>query len=126
MNIKIDAADREFSIYIRLRDEVCQRCRRPGWPDAKGRPIKGLQASHYFGRGRESTRFDPDNVIALCMGCHQYWGSTNREDYREYMIKRLGEKGFNDLSTRARMLVKKDRKAALIAAKQLVKELTKE
>ena len=34
------------------------------------------------------------------MGCHQMWGSTDREAYREFKIKQLGRRRFNKMLTR--------------------------
>ena|SRR3990167_5821778 len=117
--MKLDKADIMFSRYIRTRDKwICQRCKTPYEVGSQG-----LHNSHYFGRGRESTRFDPSNCDALCHGCHQFWGSTNREHYREFKITQLGEKGFRELSIRAEMLVKKDRKLSYIQAKLLLESL---
>jgi hypothetical protein len=96
------------------------RCGKAG-TGSKG--ITGLQVSHYFGRGKESTRFDPENVDALCFGCHQYWGSTDRESYREFKISQLGYLSFQKLMIRANTLVKKDRKMELIKAKLLLESL---
>lgn len=120
MKIKLDKADQEFSRYIRLRDQRCMRCGRIG--EGKDN-IVGLQASHYFGRSRESTRFDPENVDTLCFGCHQYWGSTDREGYRNFKVWQLGEKGFDLLTLRANTYQKKDRKMSLIVARELLKTL---
>ena len=119
MKIKIDRADAEFSKYIRLRDGECVRCHRLPSNNVEGEPIVGLQNSHYFGRGKESTRFDPDNCDALCFGCHQYWGSTDREAYREFKVKQLGEKGFKALTLRASLHKKKDRTLELIKWKKI-------
>lgn len=121
--IKIDRADAEFSKYIRLRDGKCVRCGRLGGDTVDGELIKGLQASHYFGRGNEATRFDVENVDALCAGCHQIWGSDDREAYRVFKIKQLGENGFKLLQITANAYKKKDRKMSLIIAKELLKEL---
>src|SRR3990167_3314293 len=108
MRIKLDKADVLFSKYIRLRDKFrCVRCKKFYEGGI------GLQCSHYFGRARENTRFDDRNCDSLDMGCHQYWGSANREDYRNFKIKQLGEKGFKDLTLRANLYKKKDRKMAL-------------
>ena len=120
MNIRLDPADVAFSRYIRLRDGECLRCHRRG--DGKD-GIIGLQASHYFGRGRENTRFDVENVDSLCFGCHRQWGSDNREDYRNFKIKQLGQDAFDNLCIRAETYCKKDRKMSLIIVKQLIKEL---
>lgn len=120
MNIKIDKADQVFSEYIRKRDKRCVRCKRPGYGKDG---IKGLQCSHYFGRRNECTRFDPENADALDMGCHQIWGSNDRESYREFKIKQLGEKGFKDLRIRSQMVCKKDRKLSLLIVKKLLESL---
>lgn len=114
MKIKLDKADQMFSKYIRARDKVCQRCG----------SNKGLQASHYYGRGKESTRFDPHNVDCLCFGCHQYWGSTDREAYRTFKLRQLGEKGFQVLTIRANTYQKKDRELAYLQAKALLEGLS--
>jgi len=117
MGIKIDKADRIFSLYVReLADNKCVRCG----------GISGLQASHFFGRANESTRFDPENVDCLCYGCHQYWGSTDREDYRAYKIKQLGENGFKLLVVRFNTYCKKDRKLAYIVWKKAYEDLCSE
>lgn len=120
MKIRIDKADAVFSEYIRRRDGRCMRCGKAG-TGPKG--ILGLQCSHYFGRARESTRFANDNCIALCWGCHQYWGSTDREAYRKFMIRNFGEKRFAMLTVQANLPVRKDRKLALIKSKYLLSTL---
>jgi hypothetical protein len=120
MKIRISKEDESFSLYIRLRDQRCARC----WTEGAG-PIKtgGLQISHYFGRAIESTRFDENNCDALCFGCHQYWSSTNRESYREFKIKQLGETGFKMLCIRASMKIKPDPKMQRIINDYLIKSL---
>ena len=121
--VKIDKADEMFSIFIRVRDKWCQRCKRFGGYDANGRQITGLQNSHYFGRGRESTRFDPQNCDALCAACHLIWGSNDKEGYREFKIKQIGMKAFKALRIRAALTGRKDRKLALIVATNLLEDL---
>lgn len=122
-SIKLDKADKMFSRYVRLRDKMCVRCGRKG----EGKEgINGLQCSHFFGRSKESVRFDPENVNCLCYGCHRYWGSTDHESYREFKIKQLGKKGFENLKKRAYKLVKKDRDLAHEKAKELVRTLKEE
>lgn len=117
--MKIDKADKKFSEYIRTRDEWrCKRCGTQYEP-----PTAGLHNSHYFGRGKENTRFDPENCDALCFKCHIEWGSANREEYRRFKIAQLGEEKFRDLEVRAEILVRKDRKAAYILAKCLLETL---
>ena len=122
--IKIDPADKVFSQYIRLRDGKCLRCGSVVQVNDLGLPVTH-QASHFFGRGQESTRFDPNNVDCLCYGCHQYWGSQNREDYRTFKIKQLGQDGYDTLLVKSKTYKKKDRKMELIIAKKLLESLGK-
>ena len=119
MNIKLRPADVKFSQFIRSRDGwKCVRCHTQYYP-----PTKGLQNSHFWGRGRENTRFDPDNCDALCTACHQRWGGDEREDYIEFKKKQLGEEGYKKLKIRAFQYKKKDDKLALLYINQLLNEL---
>ena len=122
--IRIDKADTIFSQYIRLRDKKCVRC------GSEVRMKKGLPVSHacshYWGRGKEGTRFEPDNCDTLCFGCHERWGhGDERDDYRAFKIKQLGEKRFKSLMIQAYQYKKKDRKMSLMIAKELLKTLNK-
>ena len=115
MRIKIDKADRVFALYIKERDLwQCQRCKRIYDPYESGSRVS-LQNSHYFGRGKEGTRFDEENCDSLCFGCHREWGSNDREAYREFKIKQMGEKKFKAMHLRASTYFKKDRKLAHLA-----------
>jgi len=115
--IKIDKADRAFSLYIRERaDWKCERC---------GNEPESLQNSHYFGRGRESTRFDPDNCSAVCYPCHVLWGSRDREAYRQEMIRKLGQDGYKALVERSNAYKKKDRKLSYAVWKKEYQDLCK-
>lgn len=124
MALKLRTSDRVFSQYIRLRDGKCMRCKSPVRTNGKGLPVSH-QCSHYFGRARENTRFDPENCDTLCGGCHRIWGSDDREAYREFKIEQLGEKGFADLRLRSNMYKKRDDKNDTIAARILLKEVLK-
>ena len=98
MRIKRSPLDAKFSTYIRTRDKwTCQKC---GTYYLKGQR-KGLHASHFHGRRKGYTRFDPDNCDALCFGCHQHFGE-NHELYANWKRFRLGHKRFNLLAIRAR------------------------
>ena len=121
--IKRDSADEAFSLYIRLRDKRCQRCGKFGTDDRNGNRVVGLDCSHYFGRWMEGGRFHPDNAVALCRGCHQQW-EKDKDDYRAFMIKRLGENGFKMLEWQCRSYKKKDRRMALITARELLKTVS--
>src|SRR3990167_7272087 len=111
MTVKIRKADKMFSDFVRERDDwVCQRCKvKYDKNDSKSR--MGLHTSHYWGRGRESTRFELDNCIALCYYCHRLWGhGDQRDQYKEFMINKLGEKRFKSLELQANSYQKRDDK----------------
>lgn len=119
VNIKIRKADVEFSKYIRHRANW--RCEVPTCQKDYRENTQGLHCSHYYGRGRENTRFDPDNCIALCYYHHSRWGhGDERDSYTEYMERRLGQQAFKKLKLRAFQFTKKDDKLALIYIKQLL------
>jgi len=116
--IKIHKADIIFSKYIRSRDNwTCQACGKPFSPDS----AQGLDCSHFWGRGRWNTRFDPENCDALCTRCHFKWGGDERYLYEKFKRKQLGSTGFNALMVRAYSYKKRDWKMALIKVKELLK-----
>lgn len=116
MKIKLRKADVEFSKYIRSKANwKCEACGK----DYRENP-QGLHCSHYFGRGRENTRFDEENCIALCFYHHRLWGhGDERYSYTEFMEKRLGKQRFMALKVRAYQYKKRDDALVLLALKQL-------
>jgi len=69
--MKITPADKYFSYCVRERAEWrCERCGTYHQP-----PTRALHCSHFEGRGNWAVRFEPDNGIALCMGCHLLVGA---------------------------------------------------
>lgn len=120
--LKIDKADRAFSLYIRTRDNwTCVRCGRydPNTEHEKS----SMQCSHFYGRRKESVRFDEDNADCLDFGCHQIWGSDDRESYRAFKIKQLGQRRFDALMIKANTPQRKDRKLAFIYWNERFKQL---
>lgn len=121
MKIKICPADKYFSQWIRLRDKQCVRCHSKVEFNEQGLPISH-QASHFWGRGKESTRFEPDNVDTLCMACHMKWGGDDREEYKAFKIKQLGLQRYKSLDVQAHTLCKKDREMQKIKWKLALNE----
>jgi 5-methylcytosine-specific restriction endonuclease McrA len=120
MNIRIDKADTVFSKAIRTRDKFkCVRCDRE-YPEGKG-----LQVHHFFGRRYENTRFDPENVISVCFGCHRFFHENPLQQV-EFFEERLGKTRFDELKLRANMYCKRDRKMALLKAKKYLELMEKE
>lgn len=97
MKIKLDKNDILFSRYIRLRALMrvggCEYCEKP-------KPFGKLQCSHFKGRGKHSTRFDPDNCAGICFNCHIYLGA-NPDIHTAWFQKRLGSERYDALARRA-------------------------
>ncbi len=64
---------------------------------------QGLHCSHYIGRGNWATRFDPDNALSLCYGCHRIVGSDPTEHTR-ILLAKIGQKRYNELRRRSQDL----------------------
>lgn len=116
--VKIDVADKAFSLYIRTRDNwTCQRCGTAYTP-----PTSALHCSHFQGRGKESTRFEPLNADSLCYGCHQYFTSHPAEHYT-WQVQRKGQETVDRLQALSNTYMKKDRKAQAVKWREKIKEL---
>ncbi len=109
MKIKLRKADRLYTQVTRFRfNYTCQKC---GRKYRETERLYNLGVSHYYGRSRENTRYDDDNVTLLCnLPCHRKWEGEERGDYTEYMINRLGQKGFEALTERANTYKKRNDK----------------
>lgn len=108
-----DKADKEFSLYIRGRDGRCQRCGK----------TENLQCSHFWSRQHSSTRYDPDNCVALCGGCHIFnWEKEKQGAYRDFMLRWLKEDKFKELEKRRYLTVQ--RRDAIINCMKLLGKWT--
>lgn len=96
--IKRDKRDIVFSHYVRARDGWrCQRCG-TYYPEGQR---QGLDSAHFYGRRNKGTRWDGENAVALCRGCHQWFGE-HPEHFKAFMHARLGESRYNALAYRAK------------------------
>jgi hypothetical protein len=128
--VKLRKSDILFSKYIRTRDGwrcvACDLDTETGSKDYSEHK-QGLHCSHYWGRGRENTRFDPENCLALCLYHHKYsagWGHTETKPrFTAYLREKLGDKGFDLLEVRAYTYKKRDDLLDEIIVKELLKEL---
>ena len=114
--VKIDPVDRKVSEYVRKRSGgCCQKCGSPrGW--------KGLECCHYIGRGNKSVRYDEDNCIALCTGCHS-WYDEDPDRKKEFFISIVGEDQYRKVRMRADIGGKPDKEAIKLYFKHKIKEL---
>lgn len=99
-------ADRLFSEMIRKRDGVCQAGPEDG--DCLG----ALQCAHLVSRRYHSTRWDPDNAIALCQGHHMRW-THDVAGWELWRLKRYGYDAVVELYQRAQVPWDKDIDAVL-------------
>lgn len=98
------AADTAFSAYVRGRDRGCTAVGVLPSTACSG----DLQAAHIVGRGNHATRYDPQNVHALCAAHHMRVDQSGREDAKyRWAIDRLGNDGYGELMIRASALVKR-------------------
>lgn len=119
--VKIRPSDKLFSNYIRTRDNwTCQRCGKQYEP-----PTQALHCSHFQGRGKEATRFDPENAVALCYGCHRYFTSHPAEHY-QWQVNRLGQEAVDLLVLRSNQYKKRDDKMDVIIWREALKGLKDE
>lgn len=85
--IRITPADRWFSMCVRERAAWnCERCGKHHEP-----PTQALHCAHWHSRGNWSVRFDPDNALALCYGCHVITGRERETEHRPLMLKTVGD-----------------------------------
>ena len=106
-----------YSKYLRMkRHWFCEFCNL----DCCGN--KGyLTISHFYGRRKESVRFDDDNCLVLCRKCHLYL-ENNKGEYTRIMMQKLGEKRFNVLTVRANTIKKRDDFMDEIIIKEMMKD----
>ena len=110
MKIRIDKLDVLFSKFIRLRDKVCQRC-----------GGANIACAHFHGRAKKSVRWDEDNCVALCFGCHIHLDSHPIEKI-EFFQRRLGDR-YDLLNARANQLGKPDKEAIELYLLERIKEV---
>ena len=81
-----DELDRITSLLVRARDGRCVTCG----------TTEDLQCSHYFKRRFLATRWNLQNCNAQCAE-HNELHNRVPWPYREYMVKRIGEDGLDEL-----------------------------
>jgi hypothetical protein len=114
MKISLNRTDKLFSQFIRLQaGGKCERC---------GSVSPALQCAHFHGRRKRSVRWDADNALCLCFGCHQYF-HENPDEHREFMRRKLGQR-LDLLESRARISYPKPDEAIIqLWLKDAIKKL---
>jgi len=90
----IARADELFSKLVRARDGHCQ------WPGCTSTTI---YTHHIFSRRYLQTRWDMENGISLCIYHHSLQAHGDPENFRDFVIKRMGQQRFMALKARAYM-----------------------
>jgi hypothetical protein len=101
--------DRLFFRAVLVRDGgVCQKCgaaeRVIEKVSKKGKPFKrrvALNPHHIFSRAYPGTKWDPANGVLLCVTCHLRWASVKFEEFRDWIIERMGEGAYTRLKYQA-------------------------
>lgn len=82
-------ADNLFSLYVRGRDKKCVMCQ----------TANNLTAGHLIKRGKMATRYDENNVFALCATCNfrDFHDSAYHDRFIQWYINRFGAKRYSCL-----------------------------
>jgi len=83
-----DNLDAAASLYARDRDGW--KCRKCGAQKTR----YNLHAHHICKRSRLPTRWAPENLVSLCVSCHQ-WAEDHPDDAREWAAHLLGERDYD-------------------------------
>jgi hypothetical protein len=120
--VRIRPSDKLFSEWIRTRDKwCCQRCSKQYDPSISTHRM-ALHCSHFQGRGKEATRFEPNNCRALCYGCHQYFTSHPGEHYA-WQVETLGQDVVDALVLQSNGYKKRDDKAEAAKWREALKDM---
>ena len=118
--MKLLPLDTLFSQYIRMRAihrvGGCERCQ-SGKID-----YKQLQCSHFIGRSRKAVRWDEDNAVGLCAGCHMYL-TAHPYEHVQWFMDYLGEEKADLLMARNRERDKPDIQAITLYLRAKIREL---
>lgn len=87
--------DKLWSKIIRDRDKSCPICGK-----------KPVQAHHIFSRVYNGTRWNLDNGIGLCYYHHIYWAHQKYEEFRRFIVEKLGEEKFEELRKYSQQVTK--------------------
>ena len=85
-----------------------QAVRQKGYCELCGRkpPEVVLHAHHIFSRRHYSTRWDVNNGLSLCNGCHLYSAHRNIQEFADWVCDKIGREKLDDLRKKAHTVVK--------------------
>lgn len=94
--------DDMWRVVIRERDQVCQKCSKPGFILKNGRPFGGMDVAHYKGRKNLHIRWNKDNTALMCKYHHYRWAHSEPREFNEWWEKRIGPRKMELLLLAAR------------------------
>ena len=80
-----------FSKQVRERDGVCQYCKKSST----------TYCHHIFSRRHMGTRWLMENAVSLCVYCHRFRAHGDPENFRDFIIGRIGQRKFDELKWKA-------------------------
>jgi uncharacterized Rmd1/YagE family protein len=114
--MKIDKADRWFSIFIRLRDSDengicrCVTCKTSHY-------WKLLDCGHFVKRQHQATRFNEKNCAAQCKKCNGFEQGRD-SDFEKFIIDKYGEQTVDLLKSGERQSFKRSKFEKELLAKE--------
>ena len=82
-------ADKLFADKVKSKGR-CEKCKSRDY----------LQCAHIISRRYKQVRWDLDNAVTLCRGCHVYF-THHPIEWEDWVINRMGEENYQMLRTRA-------------------------
>jgi hypothetical protein len=103
-------------------DKLCSKIvRSKGACEKCGRKTN-LQCAHIFTRSYKGTRWDLENLVCLCGGCHLFWAHKDPEAFRDWLIAKMGDAKYTWLKIRAYATAHFTVTELLLLKRQLEKE----
>ncbi len=95
-----------WSLVVRQRaNHTCVKCGRVMIPGSGN----AMNAHHFIGKGSRSTRWDLDNGICLCAGCHRMkTDAAHRqpEKFKKWVIDEYGEEWYENITIKGNQIKK--------------------
>ena len=107
--------DKLWSEVVRSKGE-CELCgRKP--------PEVVLHAHHIYSRTHRSTRYDLENSVCLCMGCHLYTAHKSVQEFSDWVCDKLGSEKLEALRKKAHTIVKYTKEDKIRMIKELQEKI---
>ena len=106
--------DKIIAKIIKKRDNyTCQRCFSKS---------KQLNTCHFYSRFMKGLRYEFDNLVCLCVGCHFYF-HHNPIEFVEFWEKRIGKEAMERLRVKKNTIARPDYKLMYFKLTAYLKEM---